>query len=258
MGVEGPGTDGWGIGFYQGGEVLLRRRPKPPEGAVDFYQLVSELATDVLIGEVFSASAGTESKSENTPPYRFRSWLFADCGAIPGFGAVRESLLATIPDVLRRNIRGQTDTEQLFHLFLAHLWSLSRSAGKIDDALISTHDAGRALAKTIEQVGTATASHGPSALAMAAANGRILVAASVGKPIHFYRLIGMRDCPVCREPTPQERELSGPHRTSHHDHLRSVVLAANGYGAVAAPWEELPDRHLLMVSRELELSIQPL
>ena len=43
--------DAWGLGFYQGGEVLLQRRPKPPTEPVDFYALVKDLRTDVEIGD---------------------------------------------------------------------------------------------------------------------------------------------------------------------------------------------------------------
>ena len=44
--------DAWGLGFYQGGEVLLQRRPKPPTEPVDFYGLVKDLRTDHETGNV--------------------------------------------------------------------------------------------------------------------------------------------------------------------------------------------------------------
>src|SRR5438309_1031527 len=82
--ADGAGADGWGVGFYQGGEVLLRRRPKPASGPVDFYDVAAELRTDVLIGHVRRATVGA-AKNENTHPFRFRSWLFAHHGTIvPG------------------------------------------------------------------------------------------------------------------------------------------------------------------------------
>src|SRR5438552_3191036 len=68
--------DSWGIGFYQGDEVLLQRRPKPPAQPVDFYAVARELRTDLLIGHVRAGTVG-KPKNENTHPFRFRQWLFA-------------------------------------------------------------------------------------------------------------------------------------------------------------------------------------
>src|SRR5262245_39930866 len=79
------GFDAWGIGFYQGGEVLLKRRPHPTLGAVDFHAIAGELRTDTLIAHARGATVG-DNRNENTHPFRFRSWLFAHHGTLPGFG----------------------------------------------------------------------------------------------------------------------------------------------------------------------------
>src|SRR5207245_8791387 len=113
----GKPSDGWGVGFYQGGEVLLRKRPT--EGRpVDFIELTRDLRTDVMIGHVRAGSVGGQ-RVENTHPFRYRQWLFAHNGTLDRFSAMRPRLLESIPDFLRRNIRGETDSEHVFHLFLA-------------------------------------------------------------------------------------------------------------------------------------------
>src|SRR5688572_19839811 len=99
--------DGYGIAFYQNGEVLLKKRPLV-EGVVDFYELAKELRTDALIGHVREATMGN-LKMENTHPFRFRSWVFAHSGTVTRFPEVKEAILASTPDFLRRNIRGDTD-----------------------------------------------------------------------------------------------------------------------------------------------------
>src|SRR5437016_1377718 len=84
----GPNPDGLGLGFYQGGEVLLQRRPKATPGLLDFYPLLSDLRSDIAIAHVRSPASGTPGgspKSENTHPYRFRSWLFAHAGTVTMF-----------------------------------------------------------------------------------------------------------------------------------------------------------------------------
>ena len=48
----GAVPDGWGIGFYQAGEVLLRKRPMGAPGEVDFVEVASRAlqALEPLLG----------------------------------------------------------------------------------------------------------------------------------------------------------------------------------------------------------------
>src|SRR5687767_9194762 len=108
---------GWGIGFYQSGEVLLRRRPIDERDVIDLAEAAENVRTDVLIGHVRHASVGA-LRTENTHPFRYRTWLFAQTGTIQGFEELRERLLGSMPEFLRRNVRGETDSELFFYLFL--------------------------------------------------------------------------------------------------------------------------------------------
>src|ERR1700735_1661375 len=56
---------GWGLGFYQGGEVLMRRRPLDDHPVIDVAQLAADVRADVLIGHVRSATVGA-LRTENT------------------------------------------------------------------------------------------------------------------------------------------------------------------------------------------------
>ena len=67
---------GWGIGFYQSGEVLLRRRPIDERELIDVAEVAESVRTDVMIGHVRRATVGA-LRTENTHPFRYRSWLFA-------------------------------------------------------------------------------------------------------------------------------------------------------------------------------------
>lgn len=91
--VHGP-PDSWGLGFYQGGEVLLQRRPNVVDETVDFFTLTRELRTDVLLGHVRMATVGKKLKPDNTHPYRYRQWLFAHNGTVERFEHVRPALMA--------------------------------------------------------------------------------------------------------------------------------------------------------------------
>src|SRR3954452_19170461 len=113
-------TLGWGLGFYQAGEVLLRRRPIDERPEIDVAALAKDLRADVLIGHVRAATVGN-LRTENTHPFRYRQWLFAQTGTIPEFESIRERLVSSVPEFLRAGIRGETDSEILFHVFLSFL-----------------------------------------------------------------------------------------------------------------------------------------
>jgi len=102
---------------------------------------MQSLRTDCIVGHVRLATVGKEGRSENTAPYRFRSWLFAHNGTVDKFEEVRQHLRSHIPDFLQRNIRGQTESEHLMHLFLAFMFD----GGKLDDPNLPALDAAAAL-----------------------------------------------------------------------------------------------------------------
>lgn len=125
-------TLGWGIGFYQAGEVLLRRRPIDERPEIDVSVLAKDLRADVLIGHVRAATVGN-LRTENTHPFRYRQWLFAHTGTIDGVGSLRGRVSDSLPEFLRRNVRGDTDSELLFHLFLSFLHDTGNlSTGPVD------------------------------------------------------------------------------------------------------------------------------
>jgi glutamine amidotransferase len=260
------GFDAWGIGFYQGGEVLLKRRPQPTQGPVDFHAIAGELRTDTLIAHARAATVG-DNRNENTHPFRFRSWLFAHHGTLPGFGpaagtadparpstaqqALTDELVAEIPDFLRRNLRGQTDSELLFHLFLTRL----HEAGQLDVADVRLADAQAALAVTVRRLGHTLRGRqlDPHALgAIALANGRYLLAAARGPTLWRWTMNGIKDCAVCRDRGPDGRG-----RSVDHDHVRAVLLVTD---VVEPPphFEPFLDGSVVAVARDLSVQIQPL
>jgi predicted glutamine amidotransferase len=244
--------DGWGLAFFQGGEVLLQRHPKQPHGGnLDFYKYLKDLRTDYLVGVI--GEAGT-NKLENTQPYRFRGWVFAQSGKVAQFGAVQQELLDKIPDHLRRNIRGQNDSEHLFHLFLAFL----HDANKLDDPNLRVTDAARALSGAVlmlDKMLEAAGAPAPSKLNLAVTNGRIQLFARRAGPMWMRRTNGVVDCQRCREHEPDPRE---ERKRMTHEHLRSVLVVSEPAKLTGDGWEEIPDGSLVGVARDLTTSILPI
>ena len=146
---------GWGLGFYQGGEVLMRRRRIDERPEIDVANLAADVRADLLIGHVRHATMGA-LRTENTHPFRYRQWLFAQTGTVSDFEQVRERLVGSVPEFLRSGIRGETDAEVVFHVFLSFL----HDAGLLNDESVETSLVREALRSSLAVVDGITAEVG--------------------------------------------------------------------------------------------------
>jgi glutamine amidotransferase len=243
--------DGWGVGSYQSGEVLLRRRPSELRDGVDFADLVHDLRTDCAVVHVRSATVGNRSL-ENTHPFRVRQWIFAHTGSIPGFEAVRPAIVAQLPDFLLRNVRGETDSEVLFSLFLSFI----HETGRLDDPELDRRTLATALEQTVRFVDDAsTKAQKPLAtLNCVVTNHHAMVALRRGLPMNWVKRQGIRDCAVCRK----QPEITGrePKRVDH-DAFKYVVVASLPT-ATPAGWTAMPEAargSILAIDRALDAQV---
>jgi len=225
---------GWGLAFFQGGEVLLQRHPKPA-APVDFGEVVRELTSDYVIGNV--RAAGAKPAPENTPPYRYKRWVFGHAGRIEGFDNMLPDLLQAVPDFLRRNIRGKTDSEHLFHLLLAFM----HDDGKLDDQeprVADAENAVRAMLLMTEQLAAARGCklHG---LNLVLTNGRIMAAARRGPTMWWRRQ--HTDTPPKGHDTPPLQ--------------RSVIFLSEPAHLPGEGFEEIPDGSIVTVTRDFHTHI---
>jgi predicted glutamine amidotransferase len=246
--------DGWGLAFYQGGEVLLQRHPKPLGAPLDFFQRVRDLRTDYVVGHV--GSKDTRGKLENTQPFRFRSWVYAQSGGHQ-LTDVRAGLLEHVPDFLRRNLRAHTAAEHLFHVLLSSL----HEANRLDDPNLRVADAAAALrsalliAHRLPRMATADG----VTMNVVATNGRILLAARSGRPLWIKLIEGIADCRLCGETLPEETRRD--RRRTNHEHVRAAIIVSEPDNlddrarAEADGWQEVPDATLVGISRDLSKSL---
>src|SRR5262249_38094684 len=82
---------GWGIGFYQAGEILLKRRPIDDRAEINLADLTRDVRADTLLAHVRLATVGAP-RTENTHPFRYRQWLFANTGTVESFASLRGRL----------------------------------------------------------------------------------------------------------------------------------------------------------------------
>lgn len=234
--VPSDRADAWGIGFYQSGEVLHKKRPHRGGDAVRWEDIVGNVKTDCAVIHLRQATVG-DYRAENTHPFRMRQWLFAHHGTVHGFEAIRGALAETLPDFLRRNVRGSTDSELVFHTFLSFLHDRGVLDSPDVDAKVLTSAIRSTLAlvdRLVSEVGAPEAE-----LDMAISNGRTTAIVSRGAPMAF----------VERSLATEARGPSGPG-------FRYVLaLAAEG----APPdYQPLPRGSILLVERDLTTRVQPL
>lgn len=241
--VAQPPVSRWGFGYIQGGDVLLVRTPKGSTAPIDLAHPLLEITTDCVIAQAVNETryAGTD----NTPPFRFRRWLFAQTGA-PELDDLGPRLLEHVPEYLRRNLKGRSPAELIFHIFLAML----HDEGNIDDPNLPTQATRRALAATLrlveselDKIGRDKATVGFGNVALS--NGRSMVVArpaTANQPLRLRKLWLHDD---------RGKPEQGP------EAFRGVLLVA-GNGDSGEGFEDVPANHAVLVSRDLTFTLADL
>ncbi len=246
----------WGIGFFQAGEFLLRRKPSDDRQGLDLAELAHGIRSDLMIGHVRAATVGA-IRTENTHPFRCRDWLFAHTGSVSKWDAVRERLTESIPEFLRRNIRGDTDSEVLFHLVLSFL----HDAGRLRDAPASPDDLRGALSSTMSLVDQVIREEGGDdefPINALLSDGEILAAVHRGSAEKSERMAlryvhGPQDlAALVGGDAMRKVRLTDPGM------LRFSLLASDlgPEQARTAPWTTLPDRAIVLLSRDGEPRVE--
>ena len=241
---------GWGIGFYQAGEVLLRRRPLDEHDGISGAALGRDVRTDILIGHVRRASIGDQTAS-NTHPFRYRQWLFAHTGTIAQFDNLRERLVTSIPDFLMRNVRGDTDSELLFHLFLSFL----HDAGKLSDT-VRPPDVISALRTSIalvDRLCSEEGAHNAGPTGVLVSNGEYIVGLTRGAGM-AYRVVSGHDDIEALLPEDALRRSRLPDLAR----VRFTIVGANFDEPPSNPWKALPDGSTIVLDRHEQPSIEPI
>ena len=162
--------DGWGVGWYEGGAPRVIRSLTPAHGDVDFERLSHFVTAQTVVAHVRKASVGRVAP-ENTHPFERGPWLFAHNGTLPDWDRVRGPVEEQIDPALRAGLRGETDSERCFLLFLTRL------RRRADPEKADVDSAAAALAETIAVVRELAERGGEDAsTTFLATDGRLLLA----------------------------------------------------------------------------------
>ncbi|MBN2195604.1 MAG: class II glutamine amidotransferase [Polyangiaceae bacterium] len=245
-----PGRSvGWGVGFYQNGEVLLRRRPSDDRPLIDLTESGIEMRTDAVIGHVREACVGA-LRTENTQPFRYRSWLFAQRGTVHGFDRLGPRLLDNVATFLRPNVRGDTDAELVCYVFLSFL----HDANELDAPRTEHPHVVEALRASIALVDRLSAEEGypENDLDLLVSNGESIYAVHGAGGMGYRELAGRRDAEALLLNGDQlGARIPGIEQTRY-------TLIASPVPPATPEWTRLPSRVIFTAAREAPPTVEPL
>jgi len=114
-------ADGFGLASYDSHHRLfasLFKSVTPAWSNQNLAELCEVQYTDLLFAHIRAASPKMLVSESNCHPFRRGQFVFMHNGGISGFGRIRRRMLSTFNDAVFRSIRGSTDSEHAFALFL--------------------------------------------------------------------------------------------------------------------------------------------
>jgi predicted glutamine amidotransferase len=228
-------ADGWGLASFDDNcHPHITKSLASASSDLRFNELAKSVTTTTLLAHVRQASVGSTSLV-NTHPFVHDRWIFAHNGTLQNFAARKQLLLDAIPDDLRQLIRGDTDSEQVFMLWLAHLRSLTGSLDTVVD-VVTIIDA---FQQTIKLLDAWFPTHNAeeSTFNFVATDGRLLAATRWGRPLS------------CRERRSNAIPGESDRPLPLTEKFRAVDIASeptDGDG-----WRDVPDHSVVVVDQNL-------
>lgn len=238
-----------GVGYYENGKVLLRKRPLT--APVKLESLGAGIRTELFVATWHRVDSHG-FREEATAPFRFRNWLFAGKGKLTGLGE-QPDIVARLPEFLQRAVAQTSEAELAFFTALAHI---HQSGHQLDHLDIDPQVVAGAIGQTLADLDRKADDNGvarPQTTAVLS-NGRMIVAARRGRPLFYGLLEGMNECAVCGiEAGASDRDL----KVRAHRNAKAVAVSTLGRSD-GIQWVEVPDGHVLAINRSLEAKVTPL
>jgi glutamine amidotransferase len=225
--------DGWGIASYDAGLFPeVARGLGPAHLDPEFERVSSLVSSHTVIAHVRLASVGPVADF-NAHPFVYRSWTFAHNGTLQRFLDHRQEIESQIDPDLRVLMRGDTDSERCFYLFLTLL-----RARKCPQELPPLEEVARALTLTAQTVCRITEVDAlkPSSTNFLVTDGRILLATRRNRTLFISG--HARGAKETREPP----------RVG--DRLEQFLVASEELSS-GHPWHAVPEEHVVAVDGDL-------
>lgn len=118
LGAETTNGDGFGVGWYDDeSSPGLFRSIEPAWNDQNLRELAGHVRSPLFFAHI-RAAIGSSVQQTNCHPFRHGQWLWMHNGFIDRFATLKRELVLAVDESLFPDIKGQTDSELLFHLAL--------------------------------------------------------------------------------------------------------------------------------------------
>ena len=231
-----PGaTQGWGLGYYQAGQPLLRRHPARADAVLDFVEETRQLRSRLILG-FRQETAGDQWRVEDRQPYRFRRWLFCQRGGFDDAELLTlQGAEEPVQEHIRRSVRGSGGAARLFRLFL----SAANDRGILNSreyeskaVAMALHEATNTFAELVARL-----PRQQPASCCILSDGRHLIGLPLGMPLYVRRQSSYESCGT----------------SSGREHLRGAILLSAGASPAGPGWESVKDSSLVVIDEALNI-----
>jgi predicted glutamine amidotransferase len=228
QGATTTNGDGFGVGWYEGGEPpRVYRSTHPAWNDRNLRELAAGISSPLFFAHI-RASTGTAIQETNTHPFRHGRWLWMHNGLIRDFHRVRRELVLAVDDSLFDSIEGTTDSETMFYLAL--------TLGLEDDPI----GAGERMVGLVERTGRDHGIDLPIQMTVATTDGRCVWAfrySSEGDSRSLYFSTRLDTLKALHPELAEIAELSDETR----------VIVSEPLGDLPGAWNEVPESHVGIV-----------
>jgi glutamine amidotransferase len=233
--------DGWGIAYYNGRpEPFLAHGVGPAHSDAEFDRVSAMVNAPTVVAHIRLASIG-EVALRNTHPFCYGRWVFAHNGTLRDFAKHAAEVQALIAPRYRALLKGETDSERCFALFLTHLWGASEA-----ERLPSAEAVGRALVRTIEAVAAFTdvTDAPPSGMNFLVSDGERLWATRRHRTLFYSERQERGSGLPLREPPPSGSSVQ-------------QLLIASEELSIEKHWHPVPEDHVIALTEGMKLCLWP-
>lgn len=240
--------DGFGLGWYAqeiSSIPAVFRSIQPAWNDLNLQYLAEKVRSNCFFAHVRTASHGDVSL-DNCHPFHYNQYLYMHNGDIGNFGLIKRDMHNELSDELYNWIKGQTDSELFFALFLQHFLQ--------KDVHFDMTTAAKVFAATIHKVEKLKKKyHGKE-------DTYISAVLTSGK-----NMLAIRYVSNPKQTAPSLYYASGSHyeysegtchiRPALTNDIGAVLIVSEPLTSYHAEWHEIPNNHMLLVYDDLKTAL---
>lgn len=236
--------DGFGVGWYVpeiGSDPALFTSISPAWNDRNLLHLTAKIKSPCFFAHVRSASAGGVT-NYNCHPFIYNDWMLMHNGEINNFITVKRHIRHLLEDDIYHWIKGDTDSEHLFGLFLQ--LAKGRDLTKMHVVADVLENTMRKILDLIRQYGET----GPSYFNICLTDGKRIIATrhcnyEKKKALTLHYLVGY---------------AVGSDDTENRNMPSYVVVSSEKLTDIHTIWHEVPQQHMILVDENRRIHLRPL